>query len=242
VVIAGLFGLAATHVAAQTVTVTTPAAGATVGGILVPVTATVSPALGPPNTGDRVDFYRDAVLINSDTSFLLGGWAVNWNTLAGSGVPNGTYTLTARAYNGGVLVGTSAGVSVTVNNGQATLTAPAAGPVSGTVPLVATVTPALPIPGTGDRVEFYRDAVLIGSDPSAPYNAVSWNTTTVANGTYTLTATGKDSSGNSVAISTEVQGVVDSVDLTSSPPLLSIGGQSYTTDKIKRVVRSGASS
>ena len=56
-------------------------------------------------------------------------------------------------------------------------------------------------------------------------------------GTYTLTATGKDSSGNSVAISTEVQGVVDSVDLTASPPLLSIGGQNYTTDKIKRVVR-----
>jgi flagellar basal-body rod modification protein FlgD len=61
-------------------------------------------------------------------------------------------------------------------------------------------------------------------------------------GTYTMSATGKDSSGNSVAISTEVQGIVDSVDLTASPPLLSIGGQNYTTDKIKRVVRSGASS
>ncbi|MBR0754281.1 flagellar biosynthesis protein FlgD [Bradyrhizobium jicamae] len=61
-------------------------------------------------------------------------------------------------------------------------------------------------------------------------------------GTYTLTATGKDSSGNSVSISTEVQGVVDSVDLTQSPPLLSIGGQSYTTDKIKRVVRPSTSS
>jgi len=61
-------------------------------------------------------------------------------------------------------------------------------------------------------------------------------------GTYTMTATGKDSSGNSVAISTEVQGIVDSVDLTASPPLLSIGGQNYTTDKIKRVVRSSASS
>jgi flagellar basal-body rod modification protein FlgD len=61
-------------------------------------------------------------------------------------------------------------------------------------------------------------------------------------GTYTLSASGKDSSGNSVAISTEVQGIVDSVDLTASPPLLSIGGQSYTADKIKRVVRSGASS
>ena len=61
-------------------------------------------------------------------------------------------------------------------------------------------------------------------------------------GTYTMTATGKDSSGNSVAISTEVQGIVYSVDLSASPPLLSIGGQSYTTDKIKRVVRSTASS
>lgn len=56
-------------------------------------------------------------------------------------------------------------------------------------------------------------------------------------GTYTLTATGKDSSGSDVAISTEIQGMVDSVDLTASPPLLSIGGQTYTTDKIKRVVR-----
>ena len=61
-------------------------------------------------------------------------------------------------------------------------------------------------------------------------------------GTYTLTATGKDSSGNNVAISTEVQGIVDSVDLSASPPLLSIGGQTYTTDKIKRVVRPSTTS
>src|SRR5437868_6755981 len=61
-------------------------------------------------------------------------------------------------------------------------------------------------------------------------------------GAYTLTATGKDSSGRDVAISTEVQGIVDSVDLTASPPLLSIGGQTYTTDQIKRVVRPAAAS
>lgn len=56
-------------------------------------------------------------------------------------------------------------------------------------------------------------------------------------GDYKMTVTAKDSSGKDVAISTEVQGVVDSVDLTSSPPLLSIGGQNYTTDQIKRIVR-----
>ena len=57
-------------------------------------------------------------------------------------------------------------------------------------------------------------------------------------GAYTLTISSKDANGQSVAISTEVQGVVDSADLTQDPPTLSIGGQNYGLDKIKRVVRS----
>jgi flagellar basal-body rod modification protein FlgD len=61
-------------------------------------------------------------------------------------------------------------------------------------------------------------------------------------GSYKLTATAKDSSGNDVAIATETQGVVDSVDMTASPALLSIGGQTYTTDQIKRVMRPSSAS
>jgi flagellar basal-body rod modification protein FlgD len=56
-------------------------------------------------------------------------------------------------------------------------------------------------------------------------------------GAYTMSVVGKNTTGSNVAISTEVQGVVDSVDLTASPPLLSIGGQNYTTNQIKRIVR-----
>ncbi|HEY0219809.1 MAG TPA: flagellar hook capping FlgD N-terminal domain-containing protein [Afipia sp.] len=55
-------------------------------------------------------------------------------------------------------------------------------------------------------------------------------------GDYKMSVTAKDSAGNSIAISTEVQGLVDSVDLTASPPLLSISGQNYTSDQIKRIV------
>ena len=58
-----------------------------------------------------------------------------------------------------------------------------------------------------------------------------------ADGNYSLSITAKDASGTAVAISTEVQGVVDSVDLTQTPAVLSIGGQSFTLDKIKRIVR-----
>jgi flagellar basal-body rod modification protein FlgD len=56
-------------------------------------------------------------------------------------------------------------------------------------------------------------------------------------GSYKLSITAKDTNGDSVAVSTDVQGVVDSVDLTQNPPVLTIGGQTFTLDKIKRVVR-----
>ena len=56
-------------------------------------------------------------------------------------------------------------------------------------------------------------------------------------GAYKMTATGKDTAGRDVGIATEIQGIVDSVDLTASPPLLSIGGSNYTTDQIRRVLR-----
>jgi flagellar basal-body rod modification protein FlgD len=65
-------------------------------------------------------------------------------------------------------------------------------------------------------------------------NGVKW-----PDGDYTLSVTAKDASGNTVAVSTEVKGTVDSVDLTQTPPVLKIGGQSFSLDKIKQVVRPG---
>jgi flagellar basal-body rod modification protein FlgD len=61
--------------------------------------------------------------------------------------------------------------------------------------------------------------------------------TTWPAGDYKMTVTAKDSTGKDIAITTEIQGTVDSVDLTATPALLSIGGQSYTMDQIKRVVK-----
>lgn len=55
-------------------------------------------------------------------------------------------------------------------------------------------------------------------------------------GNYTLTATAKDASGQTVAVSTEIQGVVQAADLSQDPPMLSIGDQSFTVDKIKKVI------
>jgi flagellar basal-body rod modification protein FlgD len=56
-------------------------------------------------------------------------------------------------------------------------------------------------------------------------------------GSYRIMVTAKDASGQTTAVSTEVSGVVDSADLTQNPPTLSIGGQDYTLNQIKRVTR-----
>jgi len=56
-------------------------------------------------------------------------------------------------------------------------------------------------------------------------------------GNYKLSITAKDTTGKDVVVTTEVQGVVDSVDMTADPALLSMGGNTYTIDQIKRVIR-----
>jgi flagellar basal-body rod modification protein FlgD len=59
-------------------------------------------------------------------------------------------------------------------------------------------------------------------------------------GDYKLAITAKDATGQSVAVSTEIQGVVDAVDMAKSPPVLSVNNTEYALDKIKRVVRSAS--
>lgn len=72
----------------------------------------------------------------------------------------------------------------------ATLSVPT-GPLKGTVVLSATATTPLAIA----KVEFLAGATVIGSDTTAPYS-ISWDTTTVADGSVSLTARATDSDGN----------------------------------------------
>ena len=57
-------------------------------------------------------------------------------------------------------------------------------------------------------------------------------------GTYKISVTAVDANSQPTAVTTEVQGKVDSVDLTQSPPTLSINSQDYALTQIKRIVSS----
>jgi hypothetical protein len=192
-----------------TVALVAPAGGATLQGP-VNLAATATDNVGVT----LVEFYSGSTLVGTDAS---APYDVAWNTLA---VPNGSYTLTAKAHDARGNVGTSAGVSVTVANPDTTapavsLTAPLAGSrLSGQVPLTATASDANGV----TRVGFFLDATLLGTDttPPSPFG-VTWNTDTVAAGRYTLTAKALDAAGN-VGTSPGVPVVVDRVPTAVAGP------------------------
>ena len=81
-----------------------------------------------------------------------------------------------------------------------------------------------------------------GNNQPFTWNGQGNDGTQWPDGLYTLTATAPDGSGNTVSIATQVGGTVSAVDLTQSPPLLSINGQSYTISQVKAIGPPPASS
>jgi flagellar basal-body rod modification protein FlgD len=114
-------------------------------------------------------------------------------------------------------------------NGQASWTFSSTKPASATM----TITNA-----TGQTVYSTTQAVQSGSQ-TFNWNGRDASGNALPDGAYKMSITAVDSSGQNVAISTEVQGVVDSVDLSQNPPLLSIGGQNFTINQIKKISRNG---
>jgi len=193
------------------VSITSPAASATVSGTMaVGATATDSVAIS------SVQLQVDGASVGSaDTA---SPYNFSWNTTS---VANGSHTLTAVAKDSSGNTATSAGVKVTVSNPVAStltvsITSPAASAtVSGTVAVAATATDSVTI----SSVQLQVDGASVGSaDTTSPYN-FSWSSSSVANGSHTLTAVAKDSSGNT-ATSAAVKVTVNNSDTT--PPTVSI--------------------
>ncbi|HKY08080.1 MAG TPA: Ig-like domain-containing protein [Candidatus Binatia bacterium] len=173
-----------------TVSITSPANGATVSGT-VNVTASASSSMGI----SKVEFYVDGALRSTDT---VSPYTFPWNT---DGL-SGTHTLTAKAYDTLGNQTTSTPKSVTIAPAAVpaptvSITSPANGAtVSGTVNVTASASSSVGI----TKVEFYVDGALRSTDTSSPY-AYAWSTTGLS-GSHTLVAKAYDTAGNSTTSST----------------------------------------
>ncbi|MEO1575127.1 MAG: alpha-1,6-glucosidase domain-containing protein, partial [Pseudomonadota bacterium] len=159
-----------------------------------------------------VRFFVDGTLIGTDTTPDGDEYAIGWDT---STVADGPRVLTAEAEDNSGNVGTAAAVTVTVDSTLLDDNSPPVvaldavmGPLSGTVSLSATASDpqgGIETPTGVSQVSFFYDdgtsAQLIDTATSEPFS-VDWDTTTVANGMYTLTAEATDGAGNSATSAT----------------------------------------
>lgn len=205
---------------APTVSISSPAAGATVTGT-VSVNATASDNVGVT----KVEFYLDGVLQSTDT---VSAYSWSWAT---TGAANGSHSLTAKAYDAAGNVKTSTAVSVTVSNTgggtdttapTASITSPTSGStVSGTVTVNASATDNVGV----TKLEIYIDGTLRNSTTTASTLSYSWNTTTFANSSHTIVAKGYDAAGN-IGSSSNVTVTVSNGGTTTTQLLSNAGFES----------------
>ena len=187
---------------APTVSITAPSNGASNLTGNVTVTASAADTGGSGLAG--VQFKLDGVNLGAED--VNTPFSITWNA---STATNGTHILTATARDGAGNLTTSSNISVTVNNADTTaptvsLTAPAAGPVTGSaVTVSANAADNIGVAG----VQFKLDGANLGAEDVATPFSISWNTTTSTDGVHSLTATARDAAGNtttSTAVSVTV--------------------------------------
>jgi N,N-dimethylformamidase beta subunit-like protein/uncharacterized protein DUF4082/Big-like domain-containing protein len=192
-----------------TVAMSAPANGATVAGI-VAVSASASDNIAVVG----VQFLLDGLNLGAEDT--ASPYSIAWNT---AGVANGVHSLGAIARDGAGNTTGAVPVSVTVNNDltppTVTMTAPAAGAtVTGTaVTVSATASDNVGVAG----VQFLVDGAAVGTEVTAAPYQIAWNSTSVANGSHTLSARARDAAGNQ----TTSAGVTVTVsNVPSTPPAI----------------------
>lgn len=119
------------------------------------------------------------------------------------------------------------GTTTALTNGKATWQMTVPKPATGTITIKN---------ATGQQVYSGNYSLNAGTQPftwdGKDSSGLQW-----PDGNYTISVTAQDATGNPVSVPTEIEAVVDSADLSQTPPVLTIAGQNYTLDKIKRVVR-----
>jgi flagellar basal-body rod modification protein FlgD len=104
-------------------------------------------------------------------------------------------------------------------------------------PATATIT----VTNASGQTVFSETGTVQPGQQAFNWNGVGTNGQQWPDGAYTIAITATGANGQSVGVSTQVQGVVDSVDLSQNPPVLSVGGQNFTLNQILRVVNPASS-
>ena len=191
-------------------------------------TITLSAAASDNIGVTNVEFHVDGALRGSDAT------APYSMTLDSTTLNNGSHSLTAKAFDAAGNTTTSAAAAFSVDNAVAADTTPptviaSESGSSGTITLSATASDNVGV----SNVEFHVDGVLKGSDATAPHS-MALDSTTLADGSHSLTARAVDAAGNA-ATSTAVSFAVSN----TAPPVERIVNGGFESGKTNWTATNG---
>jgi flagellar basal-body rod modification protein FlgD len=113
-----------------------------------------------------------------------------------------------------------------INNGQATWNYTASTPGTATINVSDS---------TGKVVYSTTQAVQPGPQ-TFTWNGQTTNGNQLTSGSYKISITAADANGQPIGIATQSQGTVTGVDVSQTPPALTVNGQSYPLNQILQIV------
>jgi flagellar basal-body rod modification protein FlgD len=120
---------------------------------------------------------------------------------------------------------TADGSTATLANNQASwsLKSPAAGTATFTVT------------DKNNKTVYSETRKITAGQQSFGWNGKDQNKVTYPAGNYSLSVAAKDASGRAIAVSTEIEGVVDAVRFEGDVPILMMGNQQVAYDKVRQI-------
>ncbi|MEJ2703657.1 MAG: S8 family serine peptidase [Sedimentisphaerales bacterium] len=181
------------------VTITSPADGATVSGSSVAITAEAS----DDDAVDQVEFFVDGASIGV---FTTTSYELTWDSAS---VGDGSHTITAEATD---TIGQTASDTITVNvdNVDEPPSVAVRNPANGaTVSETVTVTADAYDDKGVTQVEFFVGTTSLGADTNGADGwSATWDTTSYSDGTHTVSATATDTTGQTTTDSPGIQRLI----------------------------------
>jgi flagellar basal-body rod modification protein FlgD len=134
------------------------------------------------------------------------------------------------------------GSSVTVNSSAGTLSNATGQAASWSLDSPSPATGNVTITNSSGAVVYTGTTTLTSGNNTYTWNGKGNNSITYPDGTYTLAITATGANGSAVTVSPQVQGTVTAVDVSQSPPQVTVGGQSYPISSIQSITNSSLGS
>src|SRR5882672_7627045 len=134
------------------------------------------------------------------------------------------------------------GANVTINSNTATLANATSSAATWGFSSPSPATGAVTITSSTGQVAVTGTVSLSTGNQTFSWNGQGNNGVTWPDGNYTMSIKATSANGQAVTVSTQVQGTISAVDVTQSPPQVTVGGQSYPISSIQSINSSSSSS